>query len=365
MKGGRRLLSIVVPVYNEEGNIEPLYKAVNQALAPISDRYDHEFVFTDNHSEDATFSELVRLAKRDPRVRVFRFSRNFGFQRSVYTGYMKSYGDAAVQLDCDLQDPPSLITDFVKAWEAGNKIVYGVRRGRKEGFLITSARKIFYRLIDRLSEDHLPHDAGEFRLVDRRVIEVLRRIKDHKLYLRGTLATLGFDQKGIPYDREGRKHGESKFPFRALVGLAVDGILSQSTVPLRMATYTGFVVAVVTFTALAGYAIGRFLVGKDWPAGFATTTILLLLSLSLNALFLGIIGEYVGRIYQQIRRSPLTIIEKRIDRASPRKEGSTPLSHADDSPEGIVEDDPKISERALLSRSEDDMIEVVPSAKEL
>jgi polyisoprenyl-phosphate glycosyltransferase len=326
---GRKLISIVVPVYNEEGNIEPLYGAVNEVFAGIAERYDHEFVFTDNRSEDQTFAELTRLAGRDPRVRVFRFSRNFGFQRSIYTGYMQARGDAAVQIDCDLQDPPALIREFLREWEAGNKVVYGIRRGRKEGWFITAVRKVFYRLIDRLSEDRLPHDAGDFRLVDRCVIDVLCRIEDHKPYLRGTLATLGFDQKGIAYDREGRQRGESKFKFRDLMGLALDGILSHSTVPLRMATYTGLVISVVTFLAIVGYVIGRLVVGSDWPMGFATTTILILLSLSLNALFLGVIGEYVGRIYQQVRNRPLTIIEERIDRAPRVNEGPVLLAEVE------------------------------------
>jgi glycosyltransferase involved in cell wall biosynthesis len=314
----RKLISIVVPVYNEEGNIEPLVDAVSRVFEGVADRYEIEFVFTDNHSEDGTFAELSRAASRDARVRVFRFSRNFGFQRSIYTGYMQARGDAAVQLDCDLQDPPELIVVFLQAWEAGSKIVYGIRRGRKEGLPITTLRKVFYRLIDWLSEDRLPHDTGDFRLIDRRVIDVLRRIDDHKPYLRGTLATMGFDQRGIPYDREGRLRGQSKFKLRDLFALALDGILSHSTVPLRMATYTGLFVSVVTFLAISGYFIGRLVVGVAWPAGFATVTILILLSLSLNALFLGIIGEYVGRIYHQVRRRPLTIIETEIDHAPER-----------------------------------------------
>ena len=195
-----------------------------------------------------------------------------------------------------------------------------MRRKRQEGLGITLTRKIFYRLIDLLSEDHLPHDAGDFRLVDRVVIDVLRRIEDQKPYLRGTLATLGFNQKGVIYDRKGRQHGESKFSMRDLFALALDGILSHSIVPLRAATYTGLAVSVLTLIGLVGYGLGRFFFGKDWPAGFATTTVLILLSLGLNALFLGIIGEYVGRIYQQVHRRPLTIIEHRIDHAPPPPE---------------------------------------------
>ena len=332
----RTLISIVVPVYNEEDNVERLYEAVRKVLDPIAQRFDYEFVFTDNHSEDETFARLTQLAARDERVRVFRFSRNFGFQRSIYTGYVQARGDVAVQIDCDLQDPPELILEFLNAWEAGNKIVYGVRRSRKEGLLITAVRKIFYRLIDWLSEDHLPHDAGDFRLIDAQVLAVLRRIESDKPYLRGTLATLGFNQKGIAYDREERHHGQSKFSLRDLFALALDGILSQSTVPLRLATYTGLFVSLLTLLAIVGYAVGRFALRRDWPAGCATTTILGLLSLSLNALFLGVIGEYTGRIYRQTRRGPLTIVEKRIDRAPGRRPppnvGSVFLDNAEDGP---------------------------------
>jgi glycosyltransferase involved in cell wall biosynthesis len=354
----RPLISIVVPVYNEQGNIEPLYAAVDEVFSTVRDRYDYELVFTDNHSEDQTFAELSRLAARDSRVRVFRFSRNFGFQRSIYTGYMMARGAATVQIDCDLQDPPALILEFLREWEAGNKIVYGVRRGRKEGFLITLVRKVFYRLIDFLSEDHLPHDAGDFRLVDRKVLEVLRRIDDQKPYLRGTLATLGFNQKGVVYDRAGRARGESKFSLRDLFGLALDGILSHSTVPLRVATYTGLTVSTLTLLGVIGYAIGRLWVGKDWPAGFATTTVLILLSLSLNALFLGVIGEYLGRIYHQVRRRPLTIIEEQIDRAP-----SAGGAQVEDDVAPVLVGNRQGTERSLAPAADDGKVEPVSGPK--
>jgi len=309
----RPLISIVVPVYNEQSNIEPIYASVREALAPMGPEVDYEFVFTDNHSEDATFARLTTLASRDPKVRVFRFSRNFGFQRSIYTGFMAARGDVAIQIDCDGQDPPALIRDFIEEWKNGYEIVYGVRTHRKEGWFITVARKVFYRLISFLSEDRLPLDAGDFRLVDRKVLHVLGRIQDQSPYLRGTLATLGFAQKGIPYKRLARSRGESKFSLRQLFALAFDGIMSQSTAPLRAATYTGLTVSVLTFGAVVFYSVARFVFGQSWPPGFATTTVLILSSLSLNAMFLGIIGEYVGRIFKQVRSGPLTVIEQTID----------------------------------------------------
>lgn len=317
----KKLISFVIPVYNESDNIGPFHTAISSVMQSLRDRYDYELLFTDNHSTDRTFDILEGLAEMDPHLRVIRFSRNFGYQRSILTGYLSCRGDAAIQMDCDLQDPPELAPKFLKLWEEGHQVVYGIRRSRRERWWITAARKLFYRLIDSLSEDDLPHDAGDFRLVDRRVIEELRRIEDSQPYLRGTLATLGFNQLGVPYDRQERKRGRSKFSIRDLTGLAIDGILNHSVIPLRIATYIGLSVSVVTFLALVGYLAGRLLFGQHWPAGFATMAILILLSLSLNAIFFGVIGEYLGRMYQQLKRRPLTIVEREIDPARSSKDG--------------------------------------------
>jgi polyisoprenyl-phosphate glycosyltransferase len=308
----KKCISIVVPVFNEEDNVRPLYTAVTEVMSSLSDDYDYELIFTDNHSTDSTYDKLAQMALADKRVRVFRFSRNFGYQRSIITGYLKARGDAAIQLDCDLQDPPHMIPEFVRLWNQGYQVVYGVRRVRKENMWITLLRKIFYRIINILSEDHLPLDAGDFRLIDRCVLNELNNIHDSQPYLRGTIAAMGFSQIGIPYDRAKRVLGESKFSFGDLFGLAIDGILNHSIVPLRIAAYTGLVVSTLTFLAMVIYFIGKFLLGQNWPAGFATTTVLLLLSISLNALFLGIIGEYLGRIYKQVKKRPLTLIESQI-----------------------------------------------------
>lgn len=308
----KKCISIVVPVFNEEDNVLSLYNTVTEVMSSLSDNYDYELIFTDNHSTDNTYDKMAQLATTDKRVRVYRFSRNFGYQRSIITGYLKASGDAAIQLDCDMQDPPHMIPEFVRQWDQGYQVVYGVRRVRKENMGITLLRKVFYRLINMLSEDHLPLDAGDFRLVDRCVLNELKNIDDSQPYLRGAIAAMGFRQIGIPYDRAKRVLGESKFSFGDLLGLAIDGILNHSIVPLRIATYTGLVVSTLTFLAMVIYFIGKFLLGQNWPAGFATTTVLLLLSISLNALFLGIIGEYLGRIYKQVKKRSLTIIEKQI-----------------------------------------------------
>ena len=317
----KKLISFVVPVFNEQENIEPFLDALNAEIADLSDRYNFEILFTDNHSTDDTFKTLSARAEKDKRIRVIRFSRNFGYQRSILTAYSNARGDAAVQLDCDLQDPPSLVREFLKLWEEGNAVVYGIRRSRKEGWLLHTARRIFYRMVDSLSDIDLPHHAGDFRLVDRRILDLMMTSQDRNPYLRGMIARFGFKQAGVPYDRESRKRGVSKFSPSEYFAIAFDGIVSQSVIPLRLATYTGLIIAMVTFLAILVYSLGRSLFGATWPPGFATQTTLILFGISINALFLGIIGEYVARIYQQSVKGPISIIEKTIN--SP-DEGAAP-----------------------------------------
>ena len=309
----RKLISIVVPVFNEEETVDALYEAVCPLMADLADRYDCELVFTDNHSADRTFEKLGHLAASDNRVRVFRFSRNFGYQRSVLTGYLKARGDAVVQLDCDLQDPPELIKEFVRLWQEGNDVVYGVRRTRQENPFVEKIRKAFYRIANWLSEDDLPLDAGDFRLVDRKIINVLRQMEDAQPYLRGAIAAMGFAQTGVPYERRRRQRGTSKFSTDKMIELAVDGILNHSVVPLRVATFIGLAVSMLTGLCIVGYLARKVFFGADWPAGFATLVLLLFGGIGLNALFLGILGEYLGRIYKQVKRRPLTIIEASIE----------------------------------------------------
>lgn len=323
----RKLLSICVPVFNEEDNIRPFYDRMLGVMQKLGDRYDFEFLFTDNHSTDATFDRLAELSLEDPRIRVIRFSRNFGFQRSILTNYNNARGDAAIQLDVDLQDPPELITEFVRYWEEGHKVVYGIRRRREsESVWLHGARRLFYRMIDSLSEDELPHDAGDFRLVDRCVLDQLRLTSDQQPYLRGLIAAMGFNQIGIPYDRAARERGASKFNFWRLSGLALDGILHHSVLPLRLATYFGLALSTIAMLGALYYLIGKLTFREDWPEGLASTTILIFFSIGMNALFLGIIGEYVGRIYKNVKRMPITISEAVIDRTAefPTKHGDEP-----------------------------------------
>lgn len=317
MQSGKPLVSLVIPVYNEEDNVLPFYADARRVIDTLADQYEFEFVFTDNHSTDKTPVLLRELAQSDRRVRAFRFSRNFGYQRSILTAYLRCRGDAAIQLDCDLQDPTDLIVEFLKFWRQGYDVVYGTRVSRMESWKWGIARKVFYRLVDFLSEDPIPLDAGDFRLISRRIIEELRQIDDTRPYLRGTIASLGFKQMGIDYDRGARVRGATKFSIYDNVLLALDGIVNQSVVPLRVATYVGIVVSMLTLVAIFGYLIAYFTVGFRAPAGFTTITVLILGSLSINAMLLGILGEYIGRMYMQMKKKSLSIVERELHNEVP------------------------------------------------
>jgi glycosyltransferase involved in cell wall biosynthesis len=329
----RSLISIVIPVYNEEANVAAAYTAVADVFSALTPHYDFEIVFTDNHSSDRTFERIVDIANLDPRVRAVRFARNFGFQRSVMTGYRLARGDAAIQIDCDLQDPPAVFPQFLALWAQGHDVVVGIRRFRDENILLQWSRKFYYRLLSKISSDNLMLDSGDFRLVDRSILDQLCRIDDASPYTRGLTSLLASNQAGVSYERAARKTGQSKFPLVKLIGLAIDGFVAHSTVPLRMASFAGLLIAFVTALASVFYLLGRLFFGMDWPEGFATTTILILFGISLNAIFLGVIGEYVGRIYEQVRTRPTTVIERSINMA-PSGEAAPRRDSASNRPQG-------------------------------
>jgi polyisoprenyl-phosphate glycosyltransferase len=327
----RKLISVVIPVFNEENNIARAYAEVCRVFDEMG-RYDLEIIFTDNHSVDGTAKILADIARVDPRVKVARFVRNFGFQNSVLTGYRLARGDAAFQLDCDLEDPPSSFPDFLALWEKGHDVVVGLRRQRHESKLMQLGRKIYYRLVRKFSNDNLLVDGGDFRLVDRSILDQLRSIHEAHPYTRGLISSLAKRQIGTPIDRDRRLFDRSKFPLRRLFSFAMDGVLAHSLVPLRLATYFGFIMSVGLFLLACGYTIGRLLAGSDWPSGFATLAVLIAMGASLNAIFLGIIGEYVGRIYNQVRQRPNTVVEYTINLDEPPTTlQSPPLSRASSS----------------------------------
>jgi polyisoprenyl-phosphate glycosyltransferase len=320
--GQPKLISILIPVYNEEGNIRRAYEAVRDTFDGLKDRYTFEIIFTDNHSTDSSIALITELARADGRVRGARFARNFGFQRSVLTAYRLASGDAAIQLDCDLQDPPSLFPKFLALWEQGHDVVVGIRQIRHENQVLQWVRRLYYRLLKRVSDDNLMLDSGDFRLIDRSVLDQLHLIDDVAPYTRGLTSMLATKQVGVPYDRQVRLAGVSKFPIGKLLALALDGLITHSIFPLRLAAYIGLAASAITCLASFFYIFSRLLFGINWPAGFATTTVLLLFGISLNGIFLGIIGEYVGRIYNQVRSRPTTVIEYSVNLAKPAIAGA-------------------------------------------
>lgn len=308
----RPLISIIVPVYNEEENVERTYRAIKNETEKLNN-YSFEIIFTDNQSTDRTFEKLTQIALEDSEVRLVRFARNFGFQNSVLTGYRLARGAAAIQIDADLQDPPALFCDFLEKWSEGYDVVVGVRRYRKEGYMLRQSRRIFYRLLSRMDGPHLIPDAGDFRLVDHSVINRLRSINEPHIYLRGLISSLARRQCGIVYDRSERIHNESKFKLMSLLKLALDGVLAHSSAPLKLSFYFGLVIALAAATLAGFYALLRLLDASQVPAGFVTSQILILFGIGLNSIFLGILGVYVGRIYDQVRNRPPTIISDLIN----------------------------------------------------
>lgn len=308
----RKRVTFAIPVLNEAANIQRLYDRLTAVADDLGDRYEFEFFFTDNCSSDDTWQLLSALAASDPRVRGLRFSRNYGFQASILANYMACTGDAIIQLDADLQDPPELARSFIEHWEQGYQVVYGIRRSRKETALMNTARRIGYGVINRLSDHEIPKHVGDFRLIDRSVVKLLEHFNDYSPYLRGAIASLGLRQIGIQYDRERREFGESKFSIGALVDLGLDGLFNYSKVPIRVAAICG-AAAVVFSVVWTVVVILTRLFQPDLPSGLASTQILVLFSLGLNSLFLGIIGEYVLRIYMNVRKGPLVVIEEQMN----------------------------------------------------
>ena len=300
-------ISVVIPVYNECENVQRIYQEAAE-LMKKENLYDWEVLFMDNHSTDGSYDQIEKLSKEDPRIRVIRLSRNFGYQTNILTGYLHAKGDAVVQLDADGEDDPALISSFLRYWEKGFKVVYGIRKSREESALLSFQRKFFYRILQSVASINLPMDAGDFRLLDRCVVTELKTFKEANAYLRGLISYIGFDQIGIPYNRRKRYSGESKFSYWEYLKLAVDGVTSFSRKPLMICAWLGLMISGLSFCAVIFYIWFHFFIGTRLP-GFTTLILVQFFLAGVQLMSIGLMGTYIGRIFDEVKSRPQGIIE--------------------------------------------------------
>ncbi len=302
--------SIVVPIFNEEETIPELHRRMSAVL----DKFDgpSELILVNDGSRDRSLELMRDLARRDPRVKIISFARNFGHQMAITAGIDHAAGEAVVVIDADLQDPPEVIPDLIQAWKEGAELVYAVRAERKgETFFKKFTASFFYRLIASMTDLKIPMDSGDFRLMDRKVVEALKQVREHHRFMRGLSVWVGFKQQGVPYVRHERYAGVTKYPLRKMIRFAIDGITSFSYVPLQLATTAGFIFAGLALVAIPIVAVLR-LAGSDFFFGQATTLISVLFLGGVQLIFLGILGEYLGRVYDEVKHRPLYLISEKI-----------------------------------------------------
>lgn len=305
-----RLLSVIVPCFNEEEVIEISYQRLTDVLQQIQ-LLDYEIIYVDDGSTDRTPDLLEQLQRGDPHVRVICLSRNFGHQIAVTAGINDASGDGIVLIDADLQDPPEVIPRLVEQWHNGYEVAYGKRSDRAgETFIKRWTAAVFYRVINRLSDIPIPLDTGDFRLIDRKVIDVMRQMPERDRFVRGMVSWAGFRQVAVPYRRKPRLAGNSKYPLFKSLKLATDGMLSFSLAPLRLATGIGFVAALFALLGI-GYALILRLFTNVWVPGWTALFIAVLFLGGIQLISLGIIGEYVGRTYGETKNRPLYVVRKR------------------------------------------------------
>jgi dolichol-phosphate mannosyltransferase len=305
------MISIVIPVYNEEEVLEELHRRVKDVMQRLDEPW--ELILVDDGSADRSAQVIQTLTRADEHVRGISFSRNFGFQEAVTAGLEHARGDAVILSDADLQDPPEKIPEMLAKWREGYDVVYGVRAQRAGETLFKKlTAKIFYRMIHRITSVDIPLDTGDFRLMDRRVVNSILRMPERNRFLRGMVPWVGFNQTGILYERQARYAGESKFKsIRQMLPFALDAITSFSYFPLQMATYLGFFIAAISLIAVLVVIVLRLFGQHDELTGQATTLVAVLFLGGVQLISLGIIGEYLGRIYDEVKERPLYLVDKK------------------------------------------------------
>ena len=307
-----RTITVLTPCYNEADNVQTLYERVRAVFQPLT-HYTYEHLFIDNASTDATVSILRGIAARDKRVKVIVNTRNFGHVRSPYHALLQCRGDAVIGMAADLQDPPELIPAFLEKWREGYKVVLGVKSASEESAVMSAIRRAGYGVIDRLSEVKQVRNSTGFGLYDKAFVAVLRRLPDPYPYFRGIVAEMGFRYATVPYTQPQRIRGITKNNLYTLYDLGVQGIVNHSRIPLRLATMVGFISSVASLAAALVYFVMKILFWYRLPIGVAPVIIGLFCVASVQLFFLGVLGEYVGSIYTQVRNRPLVVEEERIN----------------------------------------------------
>ena len=315
-------ISIVTPCFNEEENIEPLSDRVRDLFKGSLSNYDYEHIFIDNCSTDKTVSVLRKLAEKDKKVKVILNTRNFGHIRSPYYAMFQAEGDAVINLVADLQDPPDLIKNFVEEWIKGYKVVVGVKTKSEENFLMFGLRKFYYSLLNSLSESEQIKNFSGFSLYDRSFINHLKNLDEPYPYLRGLITEFGFERKEIEYTQPVRRKGKTKNNLYTLYDIAMLGFVNHSKVPLRMATFLGFIISFISIFVAGIYLVYKLLYWDEFQTGTAPLIIGLFFFSSVQLIFIGIVGEYVGAIYTQVKKRPLVIEKERINFSDTKEDSS-------------------------------------------
>jgi dolichol-phosphate mannosyltransferase len=304
-------ISVIVPCYNEEEVLHTTHQRLTEVLEKLQG-YEYELIYVNDGSRDKTLPMLREIGQADRRVKLLSFSRNFGHQIAITAGLDYCSGDAAVVIDADLQDPPHLIADMVRSWEQGADVVYGKRRDREgETFFKLFTARLFYRFINRLADVDIPLDTGDFRLMNRKALDAFLKLRERHRFVRGMVAWVGFKQEALEYDREARFAGTTKYPFRKMMRLAFDAIMGFSNVPLRLASFVGFITSLLAFAGIL-YALYAKLFTNETVAGWTFLMIAILFIGGITLVVLGIIGEYIGRIYSEIKQRPLYLIQEQM-----------------------------------------------------
>ena len=307
----KKMISIVTPCFNEEDNVDELYERISNVMSAAP--YDYEHIFIDNASTDLTVQKVKQLASFDNRVKLIVNARNFGHIRSPYYGVMQSKGDACILIASDLQDPPEMIPEFIKKWEAGFKTVLAVKPESEESSLMFFIRKMYYRLISKISEVPLVQNATGAGLFDREVINVLKKIQDSYPYFRGLLCEIGFPIATIPFKQPRRRRGITKNNFYTLYDIAMLGITNHSKLPLRLMAMGGFALSIFSLIIALGFLVAKLIFWDAFQLGTAPLLISIFFFGAIQAFFIGVIGEYIGSIHTQVRNMPLVIELERIN----------------------------------------------------